>query len=224
MIFGAIAINMESLIVKDPPTVNGRVDYVYLARLSSDGKEGWLQAYGWAKDVLNKQYYAENPNGHMKFITKDERRDIYYAGLITRELTANYHSLILQYGSDEEVKNYFKQVIEPERLADLDKVDWLEKVDITPTARVTQSWDYGYPNYKAHQSDPYFYIQESKENERLIGLDYVLAYDPVRKQVYQWMKQEITYNTLLEMQNQDFSLQERILVCIIPPMKRLEKR
>lgn len=223
VIFGAIAINMESLIVKDPPTVNDRVDYVYLSRLSSDGKVGWLQAYNWAKDTLNNQYYAENLNGHMKFFTRDERRDIYYAGLITRELTRNYHSLILQYGSDEEVREYFKQVIytteqiavekpmsDKQWLNDLDKADWIDKVDITPTARVVPQWDYGFPNYKAHQDDPYFYIQGWQEVERLTGLDYVLAYSSSCNQGYDWIKQEVGYEQLLKMQELDFGLQKRI--------------
>ncbi|KKU44898.1 MAG: hypothetical protein UX62_C0046G0025, partial [Microgenomates group bacterium GW2011_GWA2_46_7] len=34
VVFGSITLNMESLIIQDPPTVNGRVDYVYLSRLS----------------------------------------------------------------------------------------------------------------------------------------------------------------------------------------------
>jgi hypothetical protein len=234
VIFGTILLNMESLIVKDPPTVNDRVDYVYLSRLSSDGREGWLHAYDWARGTFNKQYNAENPNGHMKFISKDERRDIFYAGLITRELARNYHKLILQYGSDEEIREYFREVIKTrleisselrvdgmisdelkklrDRETDLDKDDWLDNVDITPTYRISATWDYGYPNYKAHQNDQYFYIQAFKEKERLGGLDYILSYDFSSKQMYDWIKENIKYEDLLVMQNQDFSLQSRIAI------------
>lgn len=217
VIFTTIGLNMEALVVKDPPTVNKRVDYVYLSRLSSDGKDGWLQAYQWAKHVLDKN----SANGNQ--IGKDDRRDIFYAGLITRGLTSNYHSLILQYGSDDEVKNYFRQVIyvneqiavevpmsDKQWLSDLDKTDWVDRVNVTPTPMIAPTWDYGFPNYKAHQNDRYYYIQGAREKERLVGLDRILAYDPLRNRVYTWMKQEMGFDQLLEMQKQDFRLQKRI--------------
>lgn len=136
VVFGSIVINMEALVVKDPPTVNNRVDYVYLSRLSSDGKEGWLQAYQWARNILDNN--SENINQ----IGKDNRRDIFYAGLITSELISNY--------------------------------------------------------------------EEFQRQDKLTGLDFVLAYDPSHNQVYKWMKQEIGYEKLLEMQKKDFVLQKRI--------------
>ena len=111
VIFGSILINMESFVVKDPPTVNGRVDYVYLSRLSGDGYAGWKQAQNWAAEKLDKLSKAEGPYAHIYFYDKDDRRDIFYAGLIARELTKSYHELIMQYGSDEEVREYFREVI-----------------------------------------------------------------------------------------------------------------
>ncbi len=226
VVFGSILLNMESLVVKVPPTVNDRVDYVYLSRLSSDGYDGWRQSYDWAKQVLEKNSVSTNQ------VARDDRRDIFYAGLITRELANNYHKLITQYGSDEEVREYFREVISArletatgqsmdgmisdelakirQRQVDLDKDDWLEKVDITPIPKIAPTWDYSFPNYKAHQTDPYFYIQGSQEEERLVGMDYLLSFEPRDKQLYERVKRDIGYKSLLEMQMLDFSLQKSI--------------
>ncbi len=92
--------NMEGLIVKNPPTVNGRIDYVYLARLPADGSQGWLKAYQWANDLL-RQKSAETG-----LIDKESRRDLYYAQLIIEELSSNFDELIRDYGSNEEIRTY----------------------------------------------------------------------------------------------------------------------
>ena len=94
--------------------------------------------------------------------------------------------------------------------SDLDNDEWLKNVNISPVSRIGPSWDYGFPNYKAHQKDQYFYIQKSLEDERLFGLDYVLSYNPLDKQLYELIKRDIGYENLLEMQKLDFSLQKSI--------------
>lgn len=99
--------NAENFIVTSsrPPTVNGRVDYIYLSRMSSDGYLGWKKAYTFARDVLidkNLQY--------KNLINKDERRDVMYSGKIVYELSKNYHDLIMSYGNHNEIQKYLLEL------------------------------------------------------------------------------------------------------------------
>jgi hypothetical protein len=87
VVFSLVLLRAERLVILDPPTVNGRVDYVYLARLSADGKEGWLESYNYVKGVVTT---LENKPG---IINKDERRDAYYSVLITHQLVNNYQDV-----------------------------------------------------------------------------------------------------------------------------------
>ncbi len=109
VLFGTIWINMESLIVKTPPTVNNRIDYVYLSRLSNDGYKGWQKSLEWSSQTLEK-YAAWD-----KFYGVDERREVYYADLSMRNLAFNYHTLIMQYGTQAEIREYMKKVIASKR-------------------------------------------------------------------------------------------------------------
>lgn len=84
-----------------PPTVNHRVDYMYLSRLSTDGYDGWVKAFHFASSTLSLQNYA-----HLTLISVDGRRDIAYAGGITRALTDEYRRLVMEYGSGDEKKQY----------------------------------------------------------------------------------------------------------------------
>jgi len=107
ILFGTVVLNMESLVVKVPPTVNNRVDYVYLSRLSGDGYEGWKQAYDHTDKVLREIAEAKLPG-----IGVDQRREVLYGGLVLNNVTRNYDSLIWRYGTDEEIKNYLRQILD----------------------------------------------------------------------------------------------------------------
>lgn len=97
--------NIESFIVENhPPTVNKKVDYVYLSRMSADGYNGWKKAYVHAKEVINKY---ENKSTQ---INRDERKEIAYAGIIIRELSKNYKDLLKQYGTTIELKQYLTAI------------------------------------------------------------------------------------------------------------------
>ena len=84
-----------------PPTVNKRIDYVYLSRMSADGYEGWKKSFAYAQGAL------VNRNLQNKvLINRDERREVAYAGMVTRNLVANYHELIQKYASLEEWRDH----------------------------------------------------------------------------------------------------------------------
>lgn len=84
-----------------PPTVNKRIDYVYLSRMSADGYEGWKKAYLYAQNILVNRNLEQKD-----LITRDERREVVYAGMVTRNLVENYHDLVQKYASFEEWLNY----------------------------------------------------------------------------------------------------------------------
>lgn len=93
-----------------PPTVNKRVDYVYLSRLSSDGYTGWKQALDHAEEVLT------NPQLHTKaLLDTHDRREISYAGTILLRLAIKHRSFLSWYGSKDETWQYINAVIDFER-------------------------------------------------------------------------------------------------------------
>lgn len=100
------AFNAEGFItLSHPPTVNKRVDFVYLSRFSPDGYEGWVKAYDFIKKILLESGYDK-----LNYFNEDNRREIAYAGIITHILTRNYDYLISEYGSEEEQREYYKRI------------------------------------------------------------------------------------------------------------------
>lgn len=94
--------NAERIIArKYPPTVNGSIDYVYLSRLSSDGSDGWKQSYDWVLAVIDRLAVSEDP-----VIPRDDRTQIFYSGIILRQIFQKYHRLTLQYATPEQLREY----------------------------------------------------------------------------------------------------------------------
>ncbi len=87
--------------VTNPPTVNGRVDYVYLSRLSSDGYPGWTQSFLHAQAILFNPMFIRKP-----MLNRDDRREIAYAGMIVKALTKRYNRLAQLYGTASEQEAY----------------------------------------------------------------------------------------------------------------------
>ncbi len=101
-----------------PPTVNKRIDYVYLSRMSADGFVGWEKAYTYAKNIL----LTERSEVHNFPYTREVRREIAYAGFIVSQLVKSYHELALQYATLEQWENinigrldYFKSIAEDQK-------------------------------------------------------------------------------------------------------------
>lgn len=113
-------INIERYIVDHPPTVNKRVDYSYLSRLSADGYMGWLKAYDWSQQVHQQLATQTQFSG-------EDRRQLAYAGLVTQQLLNHYDQLMRVYGTPEEQQQYQQQVLThvrdniDERMAEMDR-------------------------------------------------------------------------------------------------------
>lgn len=217
--------NMEGLIVKNPPTVNGRIDHVYLSRLPADGYQGWLQAYQWANDFLSKK------SAESGLIDKESRRDLYYAQLIVEELSGNFHDLIKDYGSDEEIRAYFLAEIAKEKnmvekylvfgddqdtreekdrqLKELDEVmtamdqeDWREKVEIGNN-RHQSNRGYGQA-YLKPESLPKEYFGTTGRLDRIFNWNYT------RYRAYQQLKTEIGFANIARLQDEFLSLDRKV--------------
>ena len=99
--------NVEGYIATaHPPTVNKRVDYVYLSRMSADGVDGWIQAYTHSKEVIEKY---TNMSGELD---KDARREIAYAYYIIRRLTYQEYDYMNKYATPTEMQTYINTVVD----------------------------------------------------------------------------------------------------------------
>lgn len=82
------------------PTVNKRVDYIYLSSTSADGYHGWKKAFDNASLVLTSAY--SNP----EFVNREQRREIAYSGMIATNLLRHYGQLASNFGTLEDKKEY----------------------------------------------------------------------------------------------------------------------
>ena len=99
--------NVESFIVTiHPPTVNKRIDYIYLSRMSADGVNGWVKAYEHAKQIIEK--YSKTSGE----INKEGRREIAYADYILRRMTNQEYDYIFKYANPSEMKQYIHTIID----------------------------------------------------------------------------------------------------------------
>lgn len=180
--------NAENFIATvHPPTVNKRIDYIYLARASDDGIEGWKMAYNHAKTILLDTQYDE------LIIGKEARREIAYAGFITHLLTNHYHELITKYADTKLKKQYYKEILqnEIETGVNADKQEQrpiLEKVEVKKA-------------------------DGSKTQEKLSQrswLDQLFSFNFSEKNAFETITKEISIDNLLTMQQVVHSLHKRI--------------
>jgi hypothetical protein len=100
-------INVEHVIATyDPPTVNGRVDYVYLSRLSSDGVAGWLKSLQHSKEVLGDSRWSNSTN-----IDEEGRRQIAYTGVMLAQQLERYDQLQRRFASEDEQKAFYLELM-----------------------------------------------------------------------------------------------------------------
>jgi hypothetical protein len=97
--------NAESYIVTShPPTVNKRVDYIYMSRMSTDGLIGWQKAQEHTETTIHSILDLDT------LITKDQRREVAYSAIVIQNLMQNYQDLIVKYGTEKEVREYYKAI------------------------------------------------------------------------------------------------------------------
>jgi hypothetical protein len=251
MLFFVGVFNVESFIVlSHPPTVNKRIDYVYLSRLSSDGTLGWDKAFRYSQDVINKY---TSPTSATLHISANERKDIAYAGLVIRELLKNYKNLVGDFGTQEEKKAYLlstyqhkdKRLSEhflsnnnPKQKEEMQAiVKRINEDAIDNGALINAFYIPDYPRkYKFNINEflnsgedsfievPYsdsFYLKKSekkgiKPSDSFIDKVYLWNFSSLN--AYDYMRKNITYAKLLELDEKYFDLYSRIVSA--PPNER----
>jgi len=110
VVVATIGANFEGRVVKNPPTVNKRVDYVYLSQMPADGYMGWGSALDNTEAKL-AEMVAQKPTK----LDSEQRRELYYAGLVLQMTALHKDQLTWRYGSSEEVRAYMKTVVAGEK-------------------------------------------------------------------------------------------------------------
>lgn len=228
-------INVESFIVKShPPTVNKKVDYVYLSRLSADGYIGWEKAYNHAKTTII-QY-----NKRSSILTREERKETAYAGIIIRELLQNYKDLIKNNGNDEEIKEYLvttfnfqkevsmtqkqpealyiKSIDEILKLIKKDRINYQKIFNYFFISRSPDKYQYwitnDYTKLSFYEIPFYneFFINNLKTDKKVVAskLDRLYSWNASGAYAYKQMKKNINYLDLMKLQKQYFNLYKRI--------------
>ncbi len=231
--------NAESFIVTNhPPTVNKKVDYVYLSRMSPDGFIGWQIAYQYAQKVL-----LDDNLLNKKEITRDDRREIAYAGMITRSLLYKYQILVDDYGSDSDKQVFYGDLLSNLQKISSDvitvmpkkeeyKIEYLNmmkerisgnlanlnrsKPDIDSIANsLYLNMHPGQVTFDLTNDSEYLFygvVAGNDVHQQKVGsIDKIFNWNYGRSLVYQKMKNEINYKTLLSLQYQHYILYKMII-------------
>ncbi len=226
--------NAEGFLVSRPPTVNGRVDYVYLARLGSGGNEGWVEAYRQARGVLNKEYVGEEvevksgevgsqlvgPDGPVgtpkvspimyqaKVIGREDRREIAYSRMITKALAANYFRLVKQYGTKTENDAFEKKVREF-----IGKTSQGSSENEKPKGQVeVNEWLGSNWPYDSASMPQFFYLTDEPYHKyrKYEGMNAVYNFNLQDYQAYQTVRDEVGLDNILELIEKYSDLHRRI--------------
>lgn len=178
--------NVEKFIVQNnPPTVNNRIDYVYLSSMSTDGYEGWKMALDHAKVILDRDWKT------MKIIDSETRREVAYASFILGNITAKYHVYINIYGSESEINNYINLI----------------KSRNGGFYAVPVVWRMNNPFYNKGE----FYIKSNYQTKSL-PLDKLFSYNISQKLVYDKFQNEYGgTGVLFELQDKYYEASKKIV-------------
>lgn len=195
--------NVEHFIATThPPTVNKRVDYVYLSGMSPDGYVGWKMGFDWASNVLLNSGLDKKDR-----LDALDRRDIAYAGVIMHRLSRQYHRLVLNFGSDEEQLQYTKTLLNYQQQFEGGSElihNWKRELDegkrssseTIQSVRFRDVFEYPLP-FDSNRT-LYFLLSVAKVRnyDRLDRL-FVWNYSGVK--AYHQMKQDMPFNKLLDL-------------------------
>lgn len=215
--------NAEAFIVRThPPTVNKRIDYVYLSRMSPDGKDGWAHAYSYAQRVLLSETLTQQ---HL--LDRDDRRNIAYAGSIVNNLTEEYDRLISIYGSPEERTAYYHAMLLP--LAGRPNGEYASEaaklLSLSENGSIDEKTLYNRLNHYRYWQSVVFHPQ-SKGNYHFYGLMYpeqihlktypnrlehMFLWNYADTQAYQMLKKEIQPEELARLQQAFYTLYDKIV-------------
>lgn len=199
------SVNTEHLIATWlPPTVNGRVDTIYLSRLSSDGYIGWQKAYEYTQATLNTARYDKKA-----LLEERDREAIDYAGFILVQLTRQYDRLIRRYGSVDDLNLYAEALFAFQ--TEMNGKTVQSSVNLSDiVSRV--SVGYVSLEYPLGTGVPatFYHVTDSTYVRRMDYLDRLYAWNWSEKRSFDRMKIDMPYTDLLGLQREYFGLARRI--------------
>jgi hypothetical protein len=223
------AFNAEEFIVKNhPPTVNKRVDHIYLSRMSPDGYLGWDKAYEYAQKVL-----SENGLDQKIVISKEDRREVAYAGLVVRNISEKYEDLLHQYATPTEIRDYYRQLISEhggylasgvgtdregqknfqEAIQEIQKEDG----DIIKIGRAfTMPRWYDWVHFQKDQKSQYEFYSVWKNDytyryfPEYGRIDKIFLWNQAEKKAFEHLKEHIPYTSLFTLQSRFYELFDKI--------------
>lgn len=213
-IFNAEAFILHS---KHLPTVNNRVDYVYLSRLSPDGYEGWQKAYDYAYDVLVKRDLLNKDY----LINREQRREVIYAGMIINNLSQNYNHLILDYGTKHNIEDYYIKIIDnnKDELAQYLSNDELVKIhqikekalSLNKSHIQLNTIPFFVPNYNPGEKVDFYYIYFDDRREIVVKNNFqIWKWNKANASAFYHMDKEIGFDNLLKLQNECKKIHDKI--------------
>lgn len=230
----------QQFVVAHPPTVNNKIDYVYLARLSPDGSTGWQQALTYADTVLKDPQLDSD-----QLITADQRLQIAYAGSIVKMLQVQRYWLIRSYGTASEIKDVYITSLsqtddrytdllpqylqlDPSQSATAATIlknrevirTFRDQISNLPADSIPNSLDTGtyFMLYSGSHGCDYSYCYMSffdwkyytLQAEKLDVLEQRLRYNQTAYNLYQRREEVLPINMLLELEDRYFQLQQKI--------------
>ncbi len=197
--------NVEQFLLLNPPTVNKRVDHVYLSRLSPDGYDGWRLAYQFATQTLSR---ASDPS--VTAIGREERREVAYAGLITSRLLASYYDLLRHYGSTEDKHQFYTELA----------ADYKTQSGVTPSWGADREVELdfllganggGVPSFQGNNyGHGTFYIPRQAQNQGG-SLGNLWRFNLSEQRAFERMKSDIPLTNLLQLQKMYFLVFRKII-------------
>lgn len=177
-----------------PPTVNGRVDYVYLAALSADGIGGWKKSLRYAESVLGK-YETET----VGFVDREERREAVYAGWVAQTLMGKYHGLLEKYGTEED-RDRLRGLMRQAGMVDVEMLVPNRERQFSSGIR---QWPWWYDLYESQAStDDLFFIRNWRIADEFTPWERLLVWNASEARAYAQANDENWPERLIRLQGQ----------------------
>lgn len=211
LIIGFGMVNSEHwLATYAPPTVNQRVDYVYLSALSADGFSGWSQSLDFATQTINIQ-----TNVPESLTNRSQRQLLAYSGWILQNLSNKYSHLLSKYGQPQDQATYQTQMQQfISRFNTKNQSDSPNSNSTYTTASTSSYSHWRWINvFGSDFPEPWsiFYSRTRFPQKTLSSWDRLLSYNASEAKAYSIMTSQNWPSRFFDLQSKFLRLQRQIL-------------